>query len=127
MNWIIRPAVAADAVSLSGLAERTYRDAFTALNTEENMTLHCASSYSPALQLAEIVHPGILTLVAATQDELVAFAQLHWNAARPACVLLWFDQFPPAFTPERTATPFVFALLAITVLPRFGCVIIDAP
>lgn len=86
MNWKIRPAGAADAAKLSELAERTFRDAFSSLNTEENMNLHCATAFYPALQLAEISNPEILTLVAESDDKLVAFGQLHLRVATPACV-----------------------------------------
>jgi diamine N-acetyltransferase len=86
MNWTIRRAAAADAASLSELAERTFRDAFSSLNTAENMDLHCAGAFSPAMQAAEIADPGALTLVAEADGALVAFAQLHLQAPAPACV-----------------------------------------
>lgn len=86
MEWMIRRAVAADAVELSELAERTFRDAFSSQNTAENMDLHCAATFSPALQSAEIGNPGILTLVAESDGKLVAFAQVHLDPKTPACV-----------------------------------------
>jgi ribosomal protein S18 acetylase RimI-like enzyme len=86
MSWIIRAADASDADALSALAERTFRDAFSALNTAENMDLHCAVAYTPARQAAEIADPAIVTLVAESRHELVAFAQLHLRAATPPCV-----------------------------------------
>ena len=86
MEWTIRRAAAADASQLSELAERTFRDAFSAQNTEENMDLHCAEAFSPALQSAEIANPDILTFVAELHGKLIAFAQLHMRPATPACV-----------------------------------------
>ena len=86
MNWVIRPAVAADATGLSELAERTFRDAFSTLNTAENMDLHCASSFSPAIQAAEIAHPEIHTVVAGLHGRLVAFAQVHLRPEPPDCL-----------------------------------------
>lgn len=86
MNWTIRRADAADAEALSALAEQTFRDAFSALNTAENMDLHCAAAYSPALQAAEIADPAIVTFVAESHGKLVGFAQLHLRPATPACV-----------------------------------------
>jgi GNAT superfamily N-acetyltransferase len=86
MNWILRPANASDATELSALAERTFRDAFSALNTPENMDLHCAAAYTPAAQAAEIADPEVVTLVAASDGKLVAFAQLHVRSATPECV-----------------------------------------
>lgn len=83
MSWVLRPAVAADAAELSELAERTFRDAFSALNTAENMDLHCAAAFSPALQAAEIADPGIHTVVAEADGSLVAFAQVHLHSEPP--------------------------------------------
>lgn len=85
-SWDIRPAAAADAADLSELAERTFRDAFSALNTPENMDLHCAGAYSPAIQAAEIANPEVHTVVAELHGRLVGFAQLHLRAEPPACV-----------------------------------------
>jgi hypothetical protein len=81
MDWTIRPASTADAAKLSELAERTFRDAFSSLNTQENMNLHCATAFTPAVQLAEIANRKMLTLVAESDSKLVAFAQLHLRAA----------------------------------------------
>jgi ribosomal protein S18 acetylase RimI-like enzyme len=84
----IRPADAADAAALSELAERTFRDTFAAMNTAEDMDLHCRRSFSPAIQAAEIADPAILTLVADAQGVLVAFAQLYVRGAPPAGVAM---------------------------------------
>jgi GNAT superfamily N-acetyltransferase len=86
MTWVIRPARVSDAVELSGLAERTFRDTFSALNTAENMDLHCASSFSPVIQATEIADQEMLTVVAEQDGSLVAFAQLHLRPETPACV-----------------------------------------
>lgn len=86
MEWVIRPADPADAAQLSELADKTFRGAFSSLNTEENMNLHCATAFSPEVQLAEISNPEILTLVAESRNRLVAFAQVHLRAATPASV-----------------------------------------
>lgn len=77
--------MAADAADLSELAERTFRDAFSAHNTVENMDLHCASSFSPTLQAAEIANREIYTVVAESQDRLVAFAQVHFRPGPSDC------------------------------------------
>ena len=86
MSWTIRPAIPPDAAALSELAERTFRDAFSALNTAANMDLHCARAFSPAAQAAEIADPGIRTIVAEAQGRLVGFAQVHLRPATPRCV-----------------------------------------
>jgi GNAT superfamily N-acetyltransferase len=73
----------ADALELSALAERTFRDAFAAVNTAADMQAHCAASYSEAIQRAEIRQPGRETWVADADDRLVAYAQLRLDAASP--------------------------------------------
>ena len=82
-SWTIRPARESDAAALSELAERTFRDAFGALNTPADMDLHCARSFAPALQAAEIVEPGLHTLLAEDRGSLVAFAQVDLRSPRP--------------------------------------------
>ena len=86
MNWLIRPATATDATELSDLAERTFREAFSPLNTPEDMDLHCSRVFAPALQAAEIANRDVLTLVAELRGKLVAFAQLHLVPESPPCV-----------------------------------------
>ena len=88
MKWTLRMAGAPDAAALSGLAERTFRDAFAATNTAADMDLHCAGAFSPALQAAEIADPDLHTLVAEAAGDLVAFAQLHLRPRSPASVAI---------------------------------------
>ena len=85
-TWTIRPAVESDAAALSELAERTFRDAFAALNTPEDMDLHCSRSYAPAILAAQIVNPVVHTLVAELDGALIAYAQLRLDDTRPSCV-----------------------------------------
>jgi len=80
----IRRAEEADALALSMLAEKTFRDAFAQSNTPDNMELHCAASYSQALQLAEIRDSRCETWVADTGQELIAYVQLRLDAKLPA-------------------------------------------
>lgn len=86
--WNIRSAVQSDAAALSELAERTFRDAFAALNTPEDMDLHCSRSYSPAIQAAQIDNPAVHTLVAEQDGALIAYAQLRLDDARPPCIAI---------------------------------------
>lgn len=83
---IIRRATLDDAKSLARLAEQTFRDTFGPLNTAENMTLFCQSTYSESIQAAEIANPNMVTLLVENQTELIGYAQLHWGEP-PACVL----------------------------------------
>ncbi|HET9765681.1 MAG TPA: GNAT family N-acetyltransferase, partial [Thermoanaerobaculia bacterium] len=80
-SWTIRSARESDALALSALAERTFRDAFGAVNAAEDMDLHCARAYNPARQAAEIANPAAATVVAEHQGELVGYAQLRRRAS----------------------------------------------
>ena len=79
---------AADLAELSALAERTFRDAFAAENTAEDMDLHCARSFSPAAQAAELADREMRTVVAEVDGRLVGFAQIHLRPDSPPCVAL---------------------------------------
>ena len=46
----VRKAHRGDALALAQLAERTFREAFSAVNTPEDMELHCRNTYSEAQQ-----------------------------------------------------------------------------
>lgn len=81
----LRVAVPGDARALAELAEATFRAAFAAQNTDEDMQAHCAASYSEALQGAEIQRADYQTFVMESQGRLIAYAQLRDGAA-PACV-----------------------------------------
>ncbi len=81
----IRLAVVSDAQELAELAESTFRDTFSEQNTAENMDLHCQSSYRKDIQEREISNPDYVTLVAESECQLVAYAQLRWEKP-PSCV-----------------------------------------
>jgi len=83
--WTIRIARAADAAALSELAESTFRDAFGAQNTREDMDLHCQRSYRPEVQAAEIGDASLETFVAEDRGRLVGYAQVA-RRSQPACV-----------------------------------------
>lgn len=81
----IRYANTSDAKHLAILAEETFRETFSSMNTVEDMDLHCQTSYSEAIQLAEILDSNMVTLVCDDGRNLIAFAQLRWPKA-PNCV-----------------------------------------
>ena len=83
---VIRKAIRSDAARLARLAEKTFRDTFGAVNTPEDMDLHCRASYSEAIQAAEISSADMTTLLSEGDGRLVGFAQLRWGRA-PDCVL----------------------------------------
>lgn len=83
---VIRPARLDEAAALADLAERTFRDTYTAENTAGDMKAHIARSFSPELQKRELNDAAMSTIVAAMPDgALVGFAQLRSGPA-PACV-----------------------------------------
>ncbi|HEV8241559.1 MAG TPA: GNAT family N-acetyltransferase [Thermoanaerobaculia bacterium] len=80
-TWTIRMARASDAAALAALAERTFRDAFGAVNAAEDVDLHCARSFSPARQAAEIADPQLATVVVEHDGNLVGYSQLRRRAS----------------------------------------------
>ena len=82
---MIRRAVPPDAAALARFAERTFREAFAAQNTPENMDLHCAATYGEAIQGREIVDPHIETVLYHDAGDLLGYGQLRWGPA-PPCV-----------------------------------------
>src|SRR5262249_36760898 len=88
----IRRARPADAVELAALAERTFRAAFGADNTAEDLDLHCGRSFGPGIQGREIADPALATWVVETdvvppdqEGSLAAYAQTRRGPA-PPCV-----------------------------------------
>ena len=77
----IRRAVASDAPSLAVLAERTFRDAFGARNSPENMDLHCARVFGSDIQQREIEDPGLITTIAEAESHMIGFSQLRLASA----------------------------------------------
>jgi diamine N-acetyltransferase len=82
----VRRAQVGDAGKLSEIAEATFRSAFGAMNTAEQMQLHCRNRYGEKIQAEEISNAEMLTLLAECDGQLVGFAQLRWGPA-PPCVI----------------------------------------
>ena len=82
---VIRRAHPGDAMPLSALAERTFRDTFAAYNAPDDMDAHCRGNYARDLMAREIAAPHIVTLVAEHDGQLTGYGQLRWTAV-PACV-----------------------------------------
>jgi len=76
---LVRRARPTDAGPLADLAERTFREAFEAVNTPENMARHCRDSYGEAIQAREIADRDRVTLVCESCGELAGYAQLRWG------------------------------------------------
>ncbi len=78
----IRRARVEDAQALAEFGARTFFETFAKDNTAEDMRLHLASAWSPALQLAEILDERFDTLLACDADGVIAgFAQLRAGPA----------------------------------------------
>jgi len=94
-TFVIRRGTPADAALLAEFGARTFREAFAADNTAEDMAKHLASAWSPSLQEGELRDPLLDTLLAVAPEgapskntpggALAGFAQLR-AACAPACV-----------------------------------------
>src|SRR6188768_3568427 len=74
----IRRATVGDAEALAEFGARTFYETFAKDNTAEDMRLHLASAWAPALQRAEILDTDFDTLLASdTAGRLAGFAQLR--------------------------------------------------
>jgi GNAT superfamily N-acetyltransferase len=82
---VIRPARVPDAPWLADLAERTFRETYTAYNTPEDMERYVAAHFAPALQAAELADPRFVTLVAEVDGRPAGYTQLGHGPA-PSCV-----------------------------------------
>ena len=78
----IRRASPHDAAGLACLAERTFRDTFTAGNNPADMGLHCSASFGAEIQLREIENPSYVTILGEEDGELVAFAQVRLRSPK---------------------------------------------
>jgi ribosomal protein S18 acetylase RimI-like enzyme len=82
---MIRTATRSDAALVAALAERTFREAFSALNPPEQMDGHCRENFGTAIQAQEIAAADHLTLLVEPQGCPAGFAQLRWTEP-PGCV-----------------------------------------
>ncbi len=81
----IRKATPEDNHLLSELGARTYRDTFAADNTEEDMALYLARSFSSARQAAELAQAGTFFLIAEEDGQPVGYARLRQDPP-PECI-----------------------------------------
>lgn len=77
---VIRRGTPGDAVLLAGLMARTFRDAFAAQNTPENLALHLATNYGEAIQRAELTDPAMTTLIVEIDGVPAGYAQVGERA-----------------------------------------------
>lgn len=84
MSVVVRPAGTADAAWLAALAERTFRETYSAENTAENMERYVREHFGPARQEAELRDPRMSTLVAEVDGRAAGYAQLTQSEPPPS-------------------------------------------
>lgn len=78
----IRRAGSADAAALAAFAADAFREAFAADNTPQDMAHYIKGAFGESIQLGEIDHPKIETLLATTGGAIAGYVQL-WDEAAP--------------------------------------------
>jgi GNAT superfamily N-acetyltransferase len=81
---IVRPAGVPDAPWLAALAERMFRETYTAYNTPDDMERYVAEHFGPTLQQDELSDPRRITLVAEASGRAAGYTQLVRGPAPPA-------------------------------------------
>ena len=82
---MIRRGVPADAPSLAGLAERTFRETYAAFNSAQDIEQYVAGHFGPEQQAVELRDRATVTLVAEADGQPAGYAQLRWSDP-PPCV-----------------------------------------
>ena len=72
----IRDGKTEDAKMLSELGARTFYDTFAKDNTPENIDAYLKKSFSPDIQLNELLQPAVVFLIAEVEGIPVGYAQL---------------------------------------------------
>lgn len=81
MDLRIRRATAADDRLLAEIGAETFHDSFAADNTEENMALYLAESFSPEIQARELADPLSTFLIAEVGGQTAGYARLKSGPA----------------------------------------------
>jgi ribosomal protein S18 acetylase RimI-like enzyme len=82
---VIRRGQPRDAAALAAFAARSFTHTYEAYNTPGDMLDYLASAYGVERQTRELIDPAMITLLAASKDGLIGYAQLRKKGA-PACV-----------------------------------------
>lgn len=85
MNVTLRLATVADAAALSDFARATFIDWYLPDNRPEDVEAHVRSTYSAALQAAELAAPGQHVMLAESADGIAGYGFLV--ASRPCAAL----------------------------------------
>lgn len=82
----IRVATPDDALLLSELGERTFREAFAAQNRPEDLSVYLEQAFTPVRQAEQLAEPGATFLIAWRGTSAVGYARLRTGKA-PECVV----------------------------------------
>lgn len=98
----VRYAQPSDAEGLSAFGRRVYHDTFAPDNNPADLAAYLDSAYTPERQLAEILDPGMVTLLLERDGRLAAFAQLRSTETEDCVVAahpieLWRFYVDPAW------------------------------
>lgn len=85
LTVIIRPCVAADNLLLAEIGARMFADTFGSYNTSEDMAAYLAKSFSPEIQLIELLDPSTTFFIAEVACQPAGFVRLKAGLA-PACI-----------------------------------------
>jgi ribosomal protein S18 acetylase RimI-like enzyme len=80
---LVRRATPDDAASLAEFAGRAFEETFGAANNPADTAAHIARSYGEALQRAEILDAGTVTLVFVEAASIAGFAQVRRHPPPP--------------------------------------------
>ena len=75
--WRVEKGLPADAAALSSFAERSFRDAFGALNDPADVDAYCTRAFTPRAQQLELDNADMTTFLVRKQAELLGYAQLQ--------------------------------------------------
>lgn len=92
MPHAIRHATLEDAAALAELGARTFRDAFAAQNSAEDMDAYVAQTYGEAQQRRELEDPKNVALVVERDGVLVGFAQLRHEQEKVEIARFYVDR-----------------------------------
>ncbi len=76
---------AIDAAELAAFAARTFEEAFSADNKPEDVRAHRSKNYGAKKLAAELSDPSVATILARSNGELIAYAQVR-RGTPPPCV-----------------------------------------
>ena len=82
---LIRKGERADATDLAALAERSFREAWSAYNDAADMDAYCAANFCPGLVQGEFNRLDVQYLLAQVDGELAGYLRMD-SGAPPPCV-----------------------------------------